>query len=234
MIRSFVLIPWAYYKELKNAVVEPMPFRGMDMSLFPDSLGEYPEELKKYIEEWNTRVHPETEVIVQDKGLLESVTHFFKHMFNRIRDFWQSLFASDFTAGNKPTESFFVSGAASIESKGQLHYSLNTNYLELEIESTIETVTDGYCSNCHAVHGSSGVPKQLKSSVFETCFGSGTGCHTNAENSAIGSMSAVNFSGAAGPLSRHSSPIPSRIVLSMSVHSPVLFFMHGTVKNMSL
>jgi len=57
MTRTFILKPWIYYKEYELARAEPLPFRGMDMTQLPDSLGEYPDDLKKYNKEWNTREH---------------------------------------------------------------------------------------------------------------------------------------------------------------------------------
>ncbi len=206
MTRSFVLKPWTYYKVRDK--VEPMPYRGMDMSKYPDSLGEYPEELKKYVEEWNTRVHRDGFKENPKPGMLERIKLFLEKIFSRLAEFWRTLFKG--VVSDRPKEAAAdraqEAKLAAVDSArpGSIHYSLNTNYIELEVVSTTSAGTPGACINCHAVHGSSGATKQLKGTVTNTCFANGFGCHSDAANSATGAVYRDKFTSTIGYTSRHS------------------------------
>jgi predicted CXXCH cytochrome family protein len=200
MTRSFLLKPYAYYKELGAAVVEPMPFRGMDMSQYPESLGEYPDELKQYVEEWNTRVHPVNAVEQENSSFFDAI----KELFNKVVNWLKNLFAKNTEPDTASSSPLSEPVPAVAERTGSLHYSLNANYLNLVVEGTKTQGAAGECVNCHAVHGISGVPNQLVNSEPFLCFGNGVGCHTDPANSASGTMSKANFTSARGPTSRHS------------------------------
>ncbi|WP_418790816.1 cytochrome c3 family protein [Phosphitispora sp. TUW77] len=195
MTRSFVLKPWAYYKELSEAKVDPMPFRAMDISLYPDSLGEYPDELKEYVAEWNTREHkPET-------GTLTKFKNFIINLFAKLQQTWVIIFNS-FSGGPALKTQNAVS-----ENSG--HFSLNTDYIEMEVLAVDYSIPNGYCGICHNPHGKvdgSGnvIPKQLQEGVDSSCFGGGLGCHSDPANSAALIDIEERFTTGSNATARHS------------------------------
>lgn len=68
------------------------------------------------------------------------------------------------------------------------HFSINTDYVELQVSSVDPAILTGYCGTCHAPHGKDDgtgnpIPKQLDYIVPSVCFGGGFGCHSDADNS---------------------------------------------------
>lgn len=210
MTRSFILKPWAYYKELSEAKVEPMPFRGMNISLYPESLGEYPDELKKYVEEWNTREHklenskitaPERESV----NILTIVKDFIIKLLAQLAQIWDKIFKSSATGLALKTENAEVG----VSKAGEGHFSLNTDYVELEVRAIDDSIPNGYCGICHNPHGKNDgtgtvIPKQLQESQATSCFGDGLGCHSDPANSAMGINIQNRFTAGPNATARHS------------------------------
>ena len=220
MTRSFVLKPWGYYKELSEAKVEPMPFRDMDMSLYPDSLGEYPQELKEYVKEWNTRVHKAGDNSVQNNKEIRTydrgqpgILQRFKLLATRVFD-WVAVKLDNLAGGfttDRPTDksSAIPSNSKRLAANPVNHYSLNTDYVELEVRAVDPGVSEGYCGNCHTPHGKADAsgnpfPKQLQMGQSSTCFGGGLGCHSDPDNSVHGVNLYDKFTASSNPLSHHS------------------------------
>lgn len=191
MVRTFVLKPYEYYKEYEMATVEPMPFRKMDIQKLPESLGTYPAELKTYVAEWNTRVHHAREVI--KPGIISRIKQFFADLWNWPSDLWKTItnkvrmLLTETPAVSKKAQ---VPGTVSaLAAKPSHHFSLNTDYIELDIRAVDPAVNNGYCGNCHAVHGKDDgtgtlIPKQLRLPKAEVCFGGANGaCHSSSDNS---------------------------------------------------
>jgi len=242
MTRSYVLKPWAYYKELSEARVDPMPFRGMDISSYPDSLGEYPDELRAYVEEWNTREHklengkviaPERQAIMNSlytdgssagkTGILTELKHFITKLFAKSQKIWGLILKSSaagpaFKTGNNVSENNLNVTENSANKRtavtqetpaGAGHFSLNTDYIELEVLVTDHSVPDGYCGICHNPHGKADgagnvIPKQLQEGLESGCFGDGLGCHSNPANSAMGIDIEDRFTAGPNATARHS------------------------------
>jgi len=147
MTRSFLLIPWNYYKELEYATVDPMPFRGMKMTHFPDYLGEYPEELNHYVEKWNNRVHgPDQD---SKPGLFKRIGIFFADLFKSPLEFLLSL-SEEPSAGHLKTTGAAAPGSEPLQqtvglAKGveflENHYSLNTNYVMVLVNTLTGSTT---------------------------------------------------------------------------------------------
>jgi hypothetical protein len=142
MTRSYVLKPWAYHKYKGNSSqVEPMPFR--NMSMYPYSPGEYPTELNKYIDEWNTRVHSSDSVKeAQKPGFLErirlSVSKLFNWLSKLLRDFFDQKKFGPALKDSGP-KLYFTPQPEIPRNYGDLHYSLNTNYVFLRTNTLTGT-----------------------------------------------------------------------------------------------
>ncbi len=155
-VRSYVLKPWAYYKELSEAKVEPMPFRQMDLTKYPKSLGDYPDELKKYVAEWNTRVHHvnnQKTAPVKERNLWEKFTDilhsFIDLLSKRVSNLWTS--AADIKARSVKVRQKMAAAlkaeqanpmgktASETNFVPEKHYSLNTDYVLLMLNSINDT-----------------------------------------------------------------------------------------------
>ncbi len=142
MTRTFVLKPWQYYKEYEYAKSHPMPFRDMEMTNWPDSLGEYPRELEEYVKEWNTRIHgdfDESSIDEDKSGIFDRIKGFLSGILDWLQGLWARLFGGPETRTadsvyreipyqpNDYPEDFQVQPVES-------HYSLNTDYIELQAD----------------------------------------------------------------------------------------------------
>lgn len=211
MIRSFILKPWVYYKESELAKAEPIPFRKMDMSKLPNSLGEYPVELKQYAAEWNTRAHHAGEYDKQ--SIFDQIKQFFTGLWNRLAGIWKA-FIGRLTAvlpeGPANYKTAFATGTGETpKGKSKHHYSLNTDYMELDVRAVEPGVPLGYCGTCHAPHGKDDgtgnpIPKQLDLPQQSLCFGGGLGCHSEAKNSAWGIDLNNRFNSSTNATAHHS------------------------------
>lgn len=222
MVRSYLLKPWSYYKI--NTTVEPLPFRDMDLSGYPRFLGAYPDELKKYVEEWNTRVHRAEEKV--EAGFFERIRQFFSRLIDWLAELWSSL-TGKISASVRPDTRSAVKGIASgtpldggKENPG--HYSLNTDYVTLEVRAVDPGVPPGYCGNCHTPHGKndgagSPIPKQLSMTKDTGCFGGGFGCHSDPNNSVRGVSINDRFNAGSNPTARHSISVAEQTALGTKV-----------------
>ncbi|MFZ3170940.1 MAG: cytochrome c3 family protein [Carboxydocellales bacterium] len=141
MTRTFILKPWVYYKEYELAKVEPVPFRKMDMYKLPNSLGEYPAELKKTLAEWNTRVHQAGKK--PEPGWYDKLKEFLARLMEALIKFWNSIFGSDSAGISGPTQLAYESKIPAwwFTPDPEKHYSLNTNYITLQTDNTVTTYT---------------------------------------------------------------------------------------------
>ncbi|MBE0475547.1 MAG: hypothetical protein IBX62_00370 [Coriobacteriia bacterium] len=190
-VRYFLAYTNGYYKNTKirgSLAVEPLPFA--EMSNYPYGADEsYPDDEahREYRSEWNTRVVGEDEVLAtpsaaEDDGspprLLAAVGSFLE----RIWDGLVSLFA--------PSDPRVASGGAGTGDSGEeVHRSLNTDYVGLEISFPSANVS-GSCLACHAVHGQEEGGQPLRGSTWgrdaRVCTADGTGCHAEATSSVSG------------------------------------------------
>lgn len=142
MTRSFVLRPWVYYKEYDLARVEPLPFRGMDFSGLPQSLGDYPEDLKQYIKEWNTRIHKGGEKA--KPGIWERIKQFLGRILQLIRNLWESIFNRYEADTQKVTVLDYklnpYPDSWTPIPPWEEHFSLNTNYVVLHADTAVGAV----------------------------------------------------------------------------------------------
>ncbi|HEX3032408.1 MAG TPA: cytochrome c3 family protein, partial [Bacillota bacterium] len=140
MTRSFILKPLVYYKEFELAKVEPIPFRNMDMYQLPKSLGPYPEELKEYVREWNTREHQAGKRV---PTLFEQFREVFSRWLEKLEALADGLIKEKQIAATKlPTFEYQTTYPLWVgETKPENHYSLNTNYVLLQLDTTVNTTT---------------------------------------------------------------------------------------------
>lgn len=216
MVRSFVLKPWVYYKvtayarQILGDPGEPLlPFG--DMKQYPYPSEQYPKELKKYAEEWNTREgnanYPNGHA---EQSLFVSIKQFFTGLRNWSAKAWAALMNKVAAVRSESPGVYHAALVSSPISKPVPHYSINTDYVELEVRSVDAAIPTGYCGNCHAVHGSddgtgTAYPKQLLLGKSEVCFGGGNGaCHSGSENSDRNINIQSKFTASSNILSHHS------------------------------
>ena len=148
MTRSFVLKPWAYYKEMSAATVEPMPFREMDFSQYPQSLGRYPKELQQYVKKWNTRIHRSNEPNVE-KSFIHRLLEFLQRTLEWIKGFFGgnesrmegAIGSTEARLNTIPADTGVKVLAAIVDEDLPEHYSLNTNYAMVSVSTAAELVS---------------------------------------------------------------------------------------------
>ncbi|HEX3031959.1 MAG TPA: cytochrome c3 family protein, partial [Bacillota bacterium] len=212
MTRSFLFKPYVYYKETDMARVDPIPFRGLDMEKLPKSLGEYPKELKASNEVWNTRVHNAGVYPVKniDIGFWERLSRWFTDFWAWLGNAWEAVTKALAQAIPDSTGIVNTSVAAGEKApKKARHFSLNTEYLELQVRAVDPIAPKGYCGACHTPHGindGNGNPiiKQLELAPDRVCFGGDVGCHTESTNSHKGISIAQRFTASTNITSHHS------------------------------
>ncbi|PKM82918.1 MAG: hypothetical protein CVU89_01925 [Firmicutes bacterium HGW-Firmicutes-14] len=138
MTRSFILKRWVYYKESNLAQPEPIPFRDMDQSKLPDSLGEYPPELKAYAAEWNTRVHNAGQKA--EPGIWDRIEKFFAGIIQSIRNLWNSIFGKPEQVTVLDYELNPYPDSWTPMPPWEEHFSLNTNYVLLHADTPVGAV----------------------------------------------------------------------------------------------
>ncbi len=192
MVYTPVLKSDVFYKTSNSVgpkTIYPLPFHGMSSYPYPEN-EKYPDdkEHRDYLETWNTREYK------LNPDFWDRVEELLKNILERLK----YIFARGKISDLKATVSTYQTATG--KNSFEQHYSLNTNYIEMEVISTEPGGVPGTCTNCHAVHGNSGAPKQLKTDGANLCFG----CHSTPANSVTGTVYKARFTGAAGYTSRHS------------------------------
>lgn len=213
--RTPVVIADFFYKSNEEAAirpnvispVEPLPFHAMSKYPYPGD-EKYPDDEahRKYREEWLTReyrlVDGKVALVPRSVAVKQSLwsrfwTGFKSFVEEDLIKPFRGLFAA--STGKSPAQTSSVPPVK--------HYSLNTDYVELKVETTNSTT--GICANCHAVHGKNDgtdnpYPKQLNLSDENLCYGGGTGCHSDPSNSSNKVSIASRFTASADATAHHS------------------------------
>jgi hypothetical protein len=134
MERTYVVHTDGYFQEVTGKV-DPLPFHGMSNYPYPES-EHYPDdqEHQDYLEQWNTRVHTRISAADTDgvlSGAVASLQRALAEVWEAGETFVAALFEPSAGSGT------VVASAAG----ANLHYSVNTDRLSLDLGGTTGAVT---------------------------------------------------------------------------------------------
>ncbi|MBN2840318.1 MAG: fibronectin type III domain-containing protein, partial [Coriobacteriia bacterium] len=208
--RRYAVHTNGYYKDLKADVaheVSPLPFAGM--STFPYGAEErYPDDADhaEYLETWNTRTEGELSDAALMSGLAEYQPASGDDLWSRAVTLMDSAWRAvvEFFGTAAPEQSAVVVGPA--DDGPVQHRSLNTDVVALELVLDRQGPS-GTCLTCHAAHGGMSSGRVLSGARAAqdgtVCTAAGSGCHSDAANSAGGVDVLSSFTSGSSHRARH-------------------------------
>ncbi len=212
--RFYVFDDTGYYKDAKSGLpqqVDPLPFAAMSNYPYGDTES-YPTDADhtQYRSDWNTRVVTTSTPSVSAASV--DPVKVAADAIGATIGAGERVVAAVLGAPTPAASPAPVEVAYSVQPEGvdNVHRSLNTDFVGLEVTYHASQTAGGACETCHSVHGQidAATGRELPAATIaredQLCTGQGQGgCHASASNAVGGVNIAAKFSAGSAPSSHH-------------------------------